>query len=71
MRASVGPDGVGDGVGVGDIDAIGVADAVGSTGGVEGAGDSLQPAVSNVRANAAVRGVDLVIGFVSEVGGFF
>jgi hypothetical protein len=31
----------------------------------------LQPAASNVRANAAVRGVDLVIGLVSEVGGFF
>ena len=71
MRASVGPDGVGDGVGVGDVDAIGVADAVGSTGGAEGAGDSLQPAASNMRASAAVRRVDLVIGLVSEVGGFF
>jgi hypothetical protein len=31
----------------------------------------LQPAASNVRANVAVRRVDLVIGLVSEVGGFF
>ena len=59
IRASVGPDGVGDGVGVGDVDAIGVADAFGSTGGAEGAGDSLQPAPANVRANAAVRMVGL------------
>ena len=53
MRASVGPDG--DGVGVGDADAIGVEDAVGSTGGLDGVEDSLQPAPANVRANAAIK----------------